>query len=175
MRNILGLPVLRVYAWSSRASENPLGAEYIFMEKQAGVVLTDVWDTIKGKQKAGPGGWHGKAPRDHTILEIRVPILKDDLAGNCHPASPLHSDSDGNEVRNRTFGIEPTNHRSFFGFGRGALNIERGPCKFISDLYDIIIILRLPLPNLQGQRPPNSWWVLRGRRLQLQKQVSDTP
>ncbi|KAL3460871.1 hypothetical protein BJX64DRAFT_289811 [Aspergillus heterothallicus] len=51
LRNVLNLPVPRVYAWSSRASENPLGAEYILMEKQAGVVLTNVWDTIKGKQK----------------------------------------------------------------------------------------------------------------------------
>ncbi|CAG8891147.1 unnamed protein product [Penicillium egyptiacum] len=39
-RNVLNLPFPRVYAWSSRALENPLGAEYILMEKQAGVVLS---------------------------------------------------------------------------------------------------------------------------------------
>ncbi|KAI2738009.1 hypothetical protein DTO012A8_9992 [Penicillium roqueforti] len=51
LRNVLNLPVPRVYAWSSRAPENPLGAEYIIMEKQSGVVLNDVWDTVKEKQK----------------------------------------------------------------------------------------------------------------------------
>ncbi|KAL5362812.1 hypothetical protein BJX96DRAFT_109240 [Aspergillus floccosus] len=49
---VLDLPVLRVCAWSSRALENPLRAEYILMEKQTGVVLTDVWNSLKGKQKA---------------------------------------------------------------------------------------------------------------------------
>ena len=104
------------------------------MEKQSGVVLNDVWDTVKGKQKV-------------QILDQLVDIerrlaatkfskfgslyYKGDLPDTSDSTSPLYLDSTGNEVRSETFGIGPTNHRSFFDFGRGELDIERGPCKFI--------------------------------------------
>lgn len=111
------------------------------MEKQAGVVLTNVWDTIKGKQKV--------QILDQVVdIERRLAATKfskfgslyykDDLPGHLD-TSPLYVDSTGNEVRSKTFGIGPTNHRSFFDFGRSELDIERGPCKFISDSYNIII------------------------------------
>lgn len=137
------LPVPRVYAWSSRASENPLGAEYILMEKQVGVALTDLWDIIKGKQKV-------------RILDQVVDVERclaatkfskfgslyytDDLPDDSDSTSALYVDSTGNEVWSEKFDIGPTNHRSFFDFGRGELNIDRGPCKLISDSYDILFL-----------------------------------
>ncbi|PYI27434.1 phosphotransferase enzyme family protein [Aspergillus indologenus CBS 114.80] len=133
VRNVLGLPVPRVYAWSSRATENPLRAEYILMEKQAVVVLSDVWDTMKGKQKV-------QIVDQVVDIERRLAATrfsrfgslyyKDDLANNSDAddaTSPLYLNSTGNGVRSQTFGIGPINHRSFFDFGRGALDIERGP------------------------------------------------
>ena len=120
------------------------------MEKQAGVVLTDVWNTIKGKQQA--------QILDQVVdIERRLAATKfskvgslyyqDDLPDNSDSASSLYFDSAGNQVRSKTFGIGPTNHRSFFDFGRGALDIERGPCRFISNPYDIIILC-LSIHNL---------------------------
>lgn len=47
----------------------------------------------------------------------------------------------------QAFDIGPTNHRSFFDFGRGELDTVRGPCKFISTSCDIII-LGLSMCNL---------------------------
>jgi hypothetical protein len=38
--------VPKVYAWNSRA-ENPVGAEYIVMEKAPGIQLSDVWNDMK--------------------------------------------------------------------------------------------------------------------------------
>lgn len=103
------------------------------MEKQAGVVLTNVWDTIKGKQKA-------QIVDQIVDIERRLAATKfskfgslyykDDLPDDSDTTSPLYVDSTGKEVRSNTFGIGPTNHRSFFDFGRGELDIERGPCKF---------------------------------------------
>ena len=43
MRNILETPVPKVYAWSSKAQNNVVGAEYIIMEKLPGVQLSVVW------------------------------------------------------------------------------------------------------------------------------------
>ena len=38
-----GLPVPKVCAWSSRATENTVGSEYIIMEKVNGVELSQKW------------------------------------------------------------------------------------------------------------------------------------
>ncbi|PYH34771.1 phosphotransferase enzyme family protein [Aspergillus neoniger CBS 115656] len=43
VRNKLSTPVPKVLAWSSNASENPVGAEYIIMEKVGGIQLNKVW------------------------------------------------------------------------------------------------------------------------------------
>lgn len=42
--------------------------------------------------------------------------------------SPLYVDGSGNDVYSPEFEIGPTNHRSFFDFGKGGLDIDRGPC-----------------------------------------------
>ncbi|GKZ30769.1 phosphotransferase enzyme [Aspergillus brasiliensis] len=140
LRNVLNLPVPRVYAWCSR-SESPLGAEYILMEKQAGVVLTDVWDTMKGKQKV--------QILDQVVdMERRLAATKfsqfgslyykGDLPDNSDTTSPLYVDSTGNGVRSDEFGVGPTNHRSFFDFGKGVLDIRRGPWSTVTEYMTAI-------------------------------------
>ncbi|GFN11009.1 phosphotransferase enzyme family protein [Aspergillus tubingensis] len=49
--NKLSTPVPKVLAWSSNASENPIGAEYIIMEKVRGVQLDNVWPRMDIKQR----------------------------------------------------------------------------------------------------------------------------
>ncbi|GAT24392.1 phosphotransferase enzyme family protein [Aspergillus luchuensis] len=50
-RNVLETPVPRVYTWNSHAQSHPVGAEFIIMEKAAGVPLSHVWETLKLPQK----------------------------------------------------------------------------------------------------------------------------
>ncbi|KAE8152193.1 kinase-like domain-containing protein [Aspergillus avenaceus] len=45
LRDCLDIPIPRVYAWSSEAS-NPVGAEYILEEKATGQPLGKLWDTL---------------------------------------------------------------------------------------------------------------------------------
>ncbi|KAL2854740.1 kinase-like domain-containing protein [Aspergillus pseudodeflectus] len=140
LRNVLNLPVPRVYAWCSRVSGNPVGAEYIFMEKQAGIILTNVWDTLKGKQKV--------QILDQIVdIERRLAATKFSQFGSLYykgdlpdnsDTSPLYVDSTGNEVRSKTFDIGPTNHRSFFDFGKGELDIRRGPWSTVTEYMTAI-------------------------------------
>ncbi|KAK5115819.1 hypothetical protein LTR85_009413 [Meristemomyces frigidus] len=50
MRNELNTPLPKVYAWSCEA-DNPVRAEYIVMEKVAGVPLDDVWPKMDIEQR----------------------------------------------------------------------------------------------------------------------------
>ncbi len=120
------------------------------MKKQADVALTNVWDTMKGKQKVQILDQIVDIERrlaDTKFSQFGLLYYKDDLLDNSDTTSLLYVDSTGNEVRSKTFGIGPTNHHSFFNFGKGELDIERGLCKFISDSYNIIILC-LSMHNL---------------------------
>ncbi|KAK4983580.1 hypothetical protein LTR66_008780 [Elasticomyces elasticus] len=50
VHNILGTPVPKVYAWNSKAESNPVGVEYIIMEKIPGVQLERVWNRPEAGQ-----------------------------------------------------------------------------------------------------------------------------
>lgn len=66
---------------------------------------------------------------------------KNDLPENPDSTSPLCIDSAGKEVWSKTFGIGPTNRRSFFDIRRGELNIDHGPYKFISSSFDPHVLI----------------------------------
>lgn len=51
VRNELGTPVPKVLAWCSKATETPVGAEYIIMEKVEGVQLDKVWPKMDIKNR----------------------------------------------------------------------------------------------------------------------------
>ena len=46
-RDVLETPVPKVYAWSSEARSNAVGAEHIIMQKAPGVQLEHVWTEMK--------------------------------------------------------------------------------------------------------------------------------
>ncbi|PGH11077.1 hypothetical protein AJ79_05119 [Helicocarpus griseus UAMH5409] len=51
MRNTLQTPVPEVYAWNSRIEGNSVRAEYIIMEKSAGIPLAHIWNSLKITEK----------------------------------------------------------------------------------------------------------------------------
>ncbi|RDW83787.1 aminoglycoside phosphotransferase family protein [Aspergillus mulundensis] len=130
LRNVLDLPVPKVYAWSSRA-ENPVGAEYILMEKQHGVMLSEVWGALKGKHRAQLV--LQVVDFENILAATKFPgygslYYKEDLPSSADMlSSSLYVDNTGKEVQSTNFAIGPTNHRAFFDFGKGSLDIDRGP------------------------------------------------
>lgn len=95
-------------------------------------MLSDVWDSMKGKQKAQivlQVVDFEKALVSTNLTKLGALYYKDDLPATLDNKSPLYVDGNGSEVQSAKFGIGPTNHRTFFDFGRGELDIDRGPCK----------------------------------------------
>lgn len=125
------------------------------MEKQTGVVLDDVWESMKGKQKAQillQVVDFEKVLASTKFTKIGALYYRNDLPAKLDTTSPLYVDRDGNEVHSKKFGIGPTNDRLFFDFERGTLDIDRGPCniplEFSYRLFRILIVLI----TFQGQR-----------------------
>ena len=53
LRTRLNIPVPKVFAWASRVSgDNPVGAEYIIMEKMQGESLASRWSSLSTKELA---------------------------------------------------------------------------------------------------------------------------
>jgi hypothetical protein len=130
-RNILGTPVPKVFAWSSKAQENPVGAEYIIMEKVPGIELERVWASmdiadrlavvkaIAGFQKA----WMAVPFKKFGGLYYTKDLDKrtgDDL---------LYVDENGANVTESKFAIGPSTGRELNDNGRASIDFDRGPCK----------------------------------------------
>ncbi|PSK40209.1 hypothetical protein B9Z65_8149 [Elsinoe australis] len=51
VRRKLKTPLPKVYTWCSRLEDNPIGAEYIIMEKASGVQLESIWPKLGSKDR----------------------------------------------------------------------------------------------------------------------------
>lgn len=131
-----GIPVPRVYAYSS-TDDNPVGSEYILMEKAPGKPLTSRWFELTPRERVSlvvsfveiekklfdiPFGSYGS-----LYYKDNLPSSRSDLY-----ASP----NDTNEK----FCIGPSADHMFWRGRHGELDLNRGPCTF-------------PLPC------PNSTWI----------------
>ncbi|KJX97384.1 phosphotransferase enzyme family protein [Zymoseptoria brevis] len=126
-RNILGVPVPQVYAWNSSA-DNPVGAEYILMEKCPGIELHKVWDTITDRQKAAI--IHRLVSFEAAFASLELPMY-----GSLYYAKDLDSTKSdhcilppsGKDTRLSAFAIGPTTDRNFFDHGRAGATANQGP------------------------------------------------
>lgn len=120
------VPVPEVYAWSSDPT-NPVGAEYIIMEKAAGILLFKIWGEI--------------SLSDKLELVKRLTAFERELCSLQLPAyGSLYLRSFGGGLPNfKPLGIEADPSQSYC-VGRSAdrvyapedvegLNIDLGPCK----------------------------------------------
>ncbi|RMZ84416.1 hypothetical protein DV738_g463, partial [Chaetothyriales sp. CBS 135597] len=140
VRNILGTPTPHVYAWNSRA-ENPVGSEYIIMEKMPGVQLLQVWDQLKLTEKLDVVTQLFKFQKMWlSVRFVRIGSLY--YANDVETSAAkdhLFTDSNGEQVRNERFVVGPTTGRDWVDEGRSSLNCDRGPWTSISDYYRAVI------------------------------------
>ncbi|KDQ15825.1 hypothetical protein BOTBODRAFT_107823 [Botryobasidium botryosum FD-172 SS1] len=126
LHSILGVPVPRVLAWSSDEVNNPVGAEYIIMEKAEGVELIYVWDDMPK---------HMKCDVVEEWVKLEKLLCRPISGGygslyyrkDVHPTLSYDLYTEG--VRESRFVIGPSADATFWKGERQHMNIDRGPWK----------------------------------------------
>ncbi|KAI5247017.1 hypothetical protein E4T42_06150 [Aureobasidium subglaciale] len=135
VREVLRTPVPEVYAWSSRAHETTIGAEYIIMEKMEGVTwkqlspsmsLADQIAVVKSVAEYRVA-WSSVVFEQYGSLYFAKDVKNLDL-----PALRYTTDLDGPVVDAR-FVIGPCCTRSLFQAGRETVELDRGPWSSIRE------------------------------------------
>ncbi|KAK3365341.1 hypothetical protein B0T24DRAFT_537194 [Lasiosphaeria ovina] len=125
MRDILQTPAPKVHAWSSRADDNSVGAEYIVMEKAVGEPLERFWDRMSVSEKL-------------KVLMQVLSYYKSWLAFSFPGYGSLYYKSDGGPSSlavhipgggppSERFAIGPATGRDWYDAGRSSLECDRGP------------------------------------------------
>ncbi|KAK2800297.1 hypothetical protein FQN51_006205 [Onygenales sp. PD_10] len=124
-RSVAGMPVPEVYAWNPNTTDNPVGAEYIIMEKAKGVPLSAKWPSMSKTEKIQLMQSIvslEKSLLSHRIDHIGSIYYKSDLAGLRR--KPRYSDTGYND-----FVVGPATERMFLQDGRRHITTEKGPWK----------------------------------------------
>ena len=123
LRQHLELPVPHVYTWSSEKS-NPVGTEYIIMERANGVALGDIWWSLSGKQML-------KIIDQLVLYEakmFRTPLPRYGslyFVDSLSPKDRAHPLTDDNAS---SWCIGPAANMTFWHDGREDPNVNHGPC-----------------------------------------------
>lgn len=135
------IPVPTVYASSSTAS-NPVGAEYIIMEKIEGTALGEIWYSMTTKDRY-------KVMKQIVELERHLFSLELPASGSIYYKKDLRPEEKAIEIplqadKGRAFCIGPMAHYSWWHSKRELLSADRGPCKFNSGILVPFRILTDP-------------------------------
>lgn len=132
VRNVLQVPVPEIYAWSSVASTNSVGVEYIIMEKASGLELSRVWPELRGDGR-------GKILKQVIQFHKRFTASPFPGLGSLYYADSLEKSLKTIPVKGgplttvphpKDFVVGPINDERFFEEGRGDVECDRGPCTF---------------------------------------------
>ena len=129
MRNLLETPVPEVYAWFSHAEDSHVGAEYIIVEKAAGLSLNSVCHKLELPDRFAVTkeiarfqiAWSAASYEGYGRIYYAV-----DLPKQHH--LPLHRYERGLVVDER-FALGPITGRDWIDDGRQSVAFDRGPCK----------------------------------------------
>ncbi|KAE8349515.1 kinase-like domain-containing protein [Aspergillus coremiiformis] len=124
-----GIRTPEVYAWCS-TKENPVGSEYIIMERLGGIPLGDVWYSMTPREQH-------KMMKQLVEWETRLMSLEFPAYGSIYYRNDLPSEKSiplpgQTEVK---FCIGPIVHYSWWHGERSTLNIDRGPWLSSTDIF----------------------------------------
>ncbi|KAF2463766.1 uncharacterized protein BDR25DRAFT_244807 [Lindgomyces ingoldianus] len=174
-RNALGTPVPRVLAWNSMAQENPVGAEYIIMEKVQGIELERVWPGMSIKDKLtvvkAIAGFQ-KAWTSVSFKKFGGLYYAKDLDKSTEH-KPLYVDANGVDIVDEKFAVGPSTGRESIDNRRATIKFDRGPWNSLEEYHNAIghreIACVSQLPHLPKSPitlcGPGTYEPTRGRKL----------
>ena len=122
-----GCPVPVVYEWSSNARANPVGAEYMIMEKARGTELQNIWYSMDIKQRMDTVG--KIANFEKRLLELPLPAygsiyFKDtEIIGDANKVDIV------TEAAREKFCVGPSTEYLWWYQGRNRLSVQQGSCE----------------------------------------------
>lgn len=131
MRSILGTPVPKVFSWNSKA-DNPVGAEYIIMEKLPGVQLDQVWGKLGIEARFKVVKRIAKYQADWANMsfsQFASLYYKQDLPS---ADSLVYTNKDGEQITNGRFATGPSTGRENTDDSRKEMEFDRGPCMCVN-------------------------------------------
>ncbi|EFE38458.1 hypothetical protein TRV_06882 [Trichophyton verrucosum HKI 0517] len=126
VRNILGTPAPKVLGWSS-GTDNPVGAEYIIMEKIPGVQLETLWNKLDVEMKVNIVKEIAGYQRGWTLTsfpQYGSIYYKEDIP---NATSLTYTNKNGEQVTDDRFTVGPSTSRQHFDDGRASVKFDRGP------------------------------------------------
>jgi hypothetical protein len=117
-----------VYAWNS-SSDNPVGAEYILMERIVGVELDKVWEAMPGRSKV-------KVVQKLAQYDAAFATSGLSMYGSLYYARDVPDARPSQMVLDGKFVIGPTTNRAYFDDLRGQVDPDLGPCMFLARLEE---------------------------------------
>ncbi|PYI01878.1 hypothetical protein BO78DRAFT_240590 [Aspergillus sclerotiicarbonarius CBS 121057] len=136
VREVLGLPVPKIYTWSADAS-NPVGCEYIIEEKAAGQPLGNIWSQMSMASQLGI--IDQVVDMEKKLASVSFPIhgclyYTSDLRSGCSEIEGLDIMLDksvmstvGHRSQLSQSAIGPSNDRRLWQSERHSMKLDRGP------------------------------------------------
>ena len=138
------IPVPRVYGWSSEATGNNVGVEYIIMDKAPGIGLDTKWFDMTKEQNRDLASSYV----DIEVKLFSIPFgsygsvyFKEDLPA--HLQGPLYKEGSSDDAGDtERFCIGPSADYMFWYGRRTQLSTSRGPCEWcqIVNLEDPLLM-----------------------------------
>lgn len=137
LRTRFALPIPKVLAWNA-SSSNPVGWEYIVMEKCRGSMLGMHADDASHS----PSVVSSLARMQHDISSVRFSrfgslYFKGDVDEQLQDL-PLYALGVPEDDYSQRFRIGPTVDRQFYRGTRANMHIDRGPCKLTASLLTLV-------------------------------------
>lgn len=138
-KRVTKTPVPQVLDYRTN-SENPVGSEYIIMEKVRGVVLSSVWRGLpletKKKIISKLLKYH-QAWSDITFEEYGSLYFPEDLGIKPEGLPGVSYTQDGHSIRNTRYVVGPAVGREWTSEGKYDLALDRGPCEYSSSRNNV--------------------------------------
>ncbi|KAM5447410.1 hypothetical protein MaudCBS49596_005921 [Microsporum audouinii] len=162
-RNMLGTPAPKVLGWSS-GIDNPVGAEYIIMEKMPGVQLETLWNKLDVEVKVNLVKEVAGYQRDWTLTSFSQYgglYYKKDIF---NATSLTYTNKNGGQITDDRFAVGPSTSRANIDDGRRKSALDYAKAAGYREMTCITQIKQLPRSPI-GLYGPQTYRPSKGKKI----------